>query len=729
MFQNNYFKSKVFKRLFFSYLIIISLCFCIYSVMAIYETAVLNKERKNAYYEVMAKEISRFWDDQLSTAKTITSRLNSNTYIKKMCMDVGSENEYTDSYTAYQVKNAITTAKTSSRNLDVTEVMLFLNDSKRVNASSGIVWMKEPFENTLEQGSIIKKDSVKNLLHINDIEILTFTKEYLIFCEDYTYQTNLLSRSKGLICVLFDYEGLMDDLESIMNESTSFRLILNNKTIFGTSDVTGITIQQNSKVNYGVTYELIIDENEFDFTGNLGLTLMILLGFSGCILFAILAYYFANKYYLPIGSIEKIMNNEMENDEKDELDNIIKGIEGLIGERNGYREKMITIAPYAEQGMLHGILTGNVQDEKLSVLWQEEYIDLKRPYFSISVFNIAYVGTDYIKSNELANIANLIQSTCKIFYTEEMQVYCYIKDMNHIYMVVNSDTADLKDELFYQIHEKVVSIVDNKDYVITMGVDQVRDDISLLQEACNNAIKALDGMLVGGRGSVYFYEEENTEGKQEYYFPKDFVKRLDKILREQNLVEAKQLLDEIYEKNMADYDCSVTAIQCLIDELHISTLKVLKGINSHNITHINIDKIKFASTLEESFQYYYAVYETICNQLQLITNDKKDVEKLGKEIIEYIDENYRNPDISLATITEKFGVSNKYITQCCKQNLGVTYLQYIQEKRIAYSKRLLDEGKLSLEQIAELCGYSNLLTFRRNFKSITGMNPSDYRNE
>ena len=33
----------------------------------------------------------------------------------------------------------------------------------------------------------------------------------------------------------------------------------------------------------------------------------------------------------------------------------------------------------------------------------------------------------------------------------------------------------------------------------------------------------------------------------------------------------------------------------------------------------------------------------------------------------------------------------------------------------------------SIEEIAAECGYSNVLTFRRNFKSIMNMNPGDYR--
>nr|WP_279289752.1 helix-turn-helix transcriptional regulator [Anaerocolumna cellulosilytica] len=92
-----------------------------------------------------------------------------------------------------------------------------------------------------------------------------------------------------------------------------------------------------------------------------------------------------------------------------------------------------------------------------------------------------------------------------------------------------------------------------------------------------------------------------------------------------------------------------------------------------------------------------------------------------------MNENFRNTEISLAHIGELFGVSNKYISLMCKNNLGVSYLQYIQEKRIEYARTLLQTTEFSLEQIAGMSGYSNMLTFRRNFKSIMGMNPSDYR--
>nr|WP_300842213.1 AraC family transcriptional regulator [uncultured Acetatifactor sp.] len=63
----------------------------------------------------------------------------------------------------------------------------------------------------------------------------------------------------------------------------------------------------------------------------------------------------------------------------------------------------------------------------------------------------------------------------------------------------------------------------------------------------------------------------------------------------------------------------------------------------------------------------------------------------------------------------------------CKECFGVTYLQYIQTKRIRKAEELLRERQYTLTEVCAMCGYTNQLTFRRNFKSITGVNPSTYQ--
>jgi AraC-like DNA-binding protein len=111
--------------------------------------------------------------------------------------------------------------------------------------------------------------------------------------------------------------------------------------------------------------------------------------------------------------------------------------------------------------------------------------------------------------------------------------------------------------------------------------------------------------------------------------------------------------------------------------------------------------------------------------LQKTAESEAENDHLEKEILEFIDDNFCNPDLSLQLLIDRFNVSSKYLSLLCKNNYGVTYLQYIQNKRIKKAEELLKAG-YSLKDICSICGYTNQLTFRRNFKSVTGVNPSDF---
>ena len=103
--------------------------------------------------------------------------------------------------------------------------------------------------------------------------------------------------------------------------------------------------------------------------------------------------------------------------------------------------------------------------------------------------------------------------------------------------------------------------------------------------------------------------------------------------------------------------------------------------------------------------------------------------QLDIELIEYINQNDKDPNLSLTQITEHFSVSSKYVTVLFKKQFGMTYLKYVQERRISHAIDLLKNSSSPLEKIAEECGYTNMLTFRRNFKAIMACNPSDFRGD
>lgn len=211
----------------------------------------------------------------------------------------------------------------------------------------------------------------------------------------------------------------------------------------------------------------------------------------------------------------------------------------------------------------------------------------------------------------------------------------------------------------------------------------------------------------------------------DYYFPANFREKLKKYLEKEQKEEIRELLGDIYQRNW-DLAGAPEMYRALIDELHLSVIKTLREITELNTTHINIEKYRGLATLQEVFDYYNAALCSIADSLHEQSVQAEADSRLEDEIIQYIDENCFDSELSLQNISEHFKVSNKYLSLLCRKRYGVTYLQYIQNRRIHQAAELLSGKQYSLSEVATMCGYTNQLTFRRNFKSIMGINPSDY---
>ncbi len=54
-------------------------------------------------------------------------------------------------------------------------------------------------------------------------------------------------------------------------------------------------------------------------------------------------------------------------------------------------------------------------------------------------------------------------------------------------------------------------------------------------------------------------------------------------------------------------------------------------------------------------------------------------------------------------------------------------VDYLHSLRVAMAKNLLERGRLTIQEIGEEVGYTDLIFFRKLFKRYTGLSPNDYR--
>lgn len=96
--------------------------------------------------------------------------------------------------------------------------------------------------------------------------------------------------------------------------------------------------------------------------------------------------------------------------------------------------------------------------------------------------------------------------------------------------------------------------------------------------------------------------------------------------------------------------------------------------------------------------------------------------------ISYIHKNYQNP-VSVQEIADYLSLNRSYLTELFVRTLHLSPQQFLMKYRITKAVDFLTSTDLSVEHIACSCGYANISSFSKAFKKVTGISPSQYRNE
>lgn len=110
----------------------------------------------------------------------------------------------------------------------------------------------------------------------------------------------------------------------------------------------------------------------------------------------------------------------------------------------------------------------------------------------------------------------------------------------------------------------------------------------------------------------------------------------------------------------------------------------------------------------------------------IFSNQKKHEDQLILDIQNHL-ENALDQQINLSRICREFGISRRSLNRRFKQATGENPLSYIQRIKVEQAKRWLEGNELPINEITTNLGYQDLESFRKVFKKISGLLPSEYR--
>lgn len=105
---------------------------------------------------------------------------------------------------------------------------------------------------------------------------------------------------------------------------------------------------------------------------------------------------------------------------------------------------------------------------------------------------------------------------------------------------------------------------------------------------------------------------------------------------------------------------------------------------------------------------------------------KKKADRM-RSILNYIDENY-NRKLLLEEVAEHEQLSMVYLSHFFKEQVGMSFQDYLKQKRFEEARRLLLTGDQTIMDICFSCGFSDMRYMSRVFQESLGMTPKEYRN-
>ena len=107
---------------------------------------------------------------------------------------------------------------------------------------------------------------------------------------------------------------------------------------------------------------------------------------------------------------------------------------------------------------------------------------------------------------------------------------------------------------------------------------------------------------------------------------------------------------------------------------------------------------------------------------------KNDDYGLLYSIFDFVEKNYAN-ECSLHAMSLALGYNSAYVSHYFKEITAMSFVGYLNRCRISKACYSLRNTNKSILECAYESGYSSLRSFNRNFKSIIGSTPKEYRNK
>ncbi len=303
-----------------------------------------------------------------------------------------------------------------------------------------------------------------------------------------------------------------------------------------------------------------------------------------------------------------------------------------------------------------------------------------------------------------------------------MPLYCF-NPGDRTYALLLACSKEDEANLIIKANETIVQLhnylLDTYGIWLFAGIGKNTDSLTNVWESYQQAIESIN---YTSKNYFFFPYEFIKKDSNAFYYPPELSTKLIHFITTGNTSQVLELFNLIHQENIEERSLPINLLKFLLSDIRNTLLKArfaLPGGISAEVT----------SQLDEQFNQHvtFKLCEDIALTLCKLFTVESDDTSLVTAIEKYIEKNYMDPSMGLNKISDEFQISESYFSHMFKEKTGVNFSTYLENIRMSEAARMIKETDISLNELYISVGYNNANTFRRAFKKIYGVTPSNMR--
>jgi AraC-like DNA-binding protein len=371
--------------------------------------------------------------------------------------------------------------------------------------------------------------------------------------------------------------------------------------------------------------------------------------------------------------------------------------------------------------LAHNLLTGtSIEAGELRFITTELLLTDGHPRFVVMEFIIrrqTEESTGYSLFTELAAFAgkHSIQAAyLKSSKSKHIILFSYAQGDN-----LQSGSSSLPVQLLDTLQSTITEFEYANGIQVYSGIGSAVSDAGVIHESYKQASHASSYAAILGIREIMHYETIAHQRTDLFFYPVEAEMELLNMFNIKDISAIKQTLTAIINQNVYERTLDLFAAKCLMYEICATTVKGLQSLNRFS-GRLDMERIEANCSLRDLPAYIANVVEEGFRETSTI-----DENTISFEVYRIIDQQYRNPKLTIKSIAEQLNTSTYVITKSVQIDLK----EYMNRKKINAALQLLKESDYSIKEIASMSGFSDENLFIRVFKRFEEITPGQYRKE